>query len=767
MTTVTRRTIPRAIRHRRDLLVAVLMPLLIAGAWLLGHAGTAERTGAIPALIVNNDQMVEQTLPDGTKTPVVAGRLVVSRLTDPSQPTGFNWQLANADEAAHALEDGRAFVVLHIPADFSAQVASFSGGDPIQARLEITTAQHHDWASGAAVQAVQSALVAQFGTALTERIVAGLAEGMDETGAALQQAADGARQLEDGAKQLGDGIDQLETGQRQLADGADAAALGATQYADGVEQYADGADDLAAGTRAYTNGVDAYASGVRDYASGVKQLVSPIVQIADANSDKITQLRDADSVANDTDTLLKEAIASYRESRKAMGEDPQTTIDTFCSSLSDASEQERCRQALAGVTVDWDSTDQVVDSLDTERAGISETIRAAGGLGGIADRIDQFTNGARQLRDSSGQLIAGSDAIRTGGTDLADGADAFANGGDALASGGDELADGIQQLADGQRQAADGASKLSDGTDQLEDGAGSLADGLQDGADRASNAIKDPQRFASLVAHPVTSSVTATHNPGFPAVVASLILPAAMWLSVLAGGLIRRILPGEELSSTAPRGRIVRRALLRLGLPGAITGGILVAMAHLVMGFPPLMLPATVFIGLLVITTAAALALAFLALWGRRVGALASLTMIALELLAVRGFMPLELKLPIVSLLEPVASLALSSRVLQALAAGGAIESWMPALAGVMVWTALAVAFAFWSVRKRQQRSSTGGGGGVDPLLEVPNRADIDSEDADIEDGSDESDAWPAGNRGDARDADARVSALYEELGAP
>lgn len=765
MTNTTARTMPRVLRHRRDVLIAVLMPLLIAGAWLLGHAGVEDRTMAIPALIVNSDEMVEQTLPDGRTTPVVAGRLVVSRLTDPEQPTGFDWRLANEDEAAKALEDGSAYVVLRIPKDFSASVASFGGGNPVQARVSITTSQQHDWAAGAATQALHGAITAQFGTMLSEQIIGGIVDGMDDTGAALQQAADGARKLETGANQLGNGLDKLASGQSQLADGADAAATGTDQYVDGVERYVAGADSLASGTREYTDGVGEYANGVREYASGVQQFVSPVADLGDTYGDSIDELGQADALATEADQLLQDAITAYRTSRDTMGDDPAATIEAFCQSLPSQSEQDRCRTSLAGIDVDWQQADDAVDALETKRQRISDTLRAAGGLNGIADKITQFTDGASQLRDASGRLIDGSTTLASGGDALADGAETFADGGDALVSGGRDLSVGITQLADGQRQASDGATQLADGADKLAEGAGSLADGLQSGADRAKNAIKDPERFASLVAHPVASTVTAQHDPGFPAVIAATVIPGTLWLSVLVAGLIRRILPGEELRSTASRGRIVRRALLRLGGPGAIAGGVLVTVAHLVMGWPPIMIPASILVSFAVLATASALALASIALWGRRIGAIATIGLIGAQLLVTRGFMPLELKLPLAATLEPFAPIALAAKTLQAMAAGGALASWGPSLVGVLVWALLSAAAAMWAVQLRQGRSTVGDGD-TSPRVGIGTGGVSPDAEPGFDDESDDESWRPSTPSESSEHANRRVSELYEELGA-
>lgn len=740
-------------RTLRNLLIAILLPLALAAAYFAGHAGAETRTADIPAMIVNEDQMVDQTNVDGTVTPVVAGRLVVSRLTDPTQPTGFDWTLASREQAEQALEDGTASVVVIIPSDFSASVVSFGGGDPRRAHVELKTDQSHEWLAPFAGRILADSMVAQFGTQLTEQIVGGIVDGMDETGAALAQAADGARKLQDGASQLadggtqlalganqlGDGATQLADGQRQLADGADQAAAGATQYVDGVQQYVNGASALAsgahsyaAGVQQYVDGVGQYTSGVDQYASGVNQLVGPIAQIGDQYGPQLQQLPQLDVTGAQVDQAITGAGNAYEQAKSQANAsigDPNGTMAAFCATLP-ADQQAQCLAAIpqAG-QVDWSQADAAMSQLEANRTGIVSAIDGMGGMGGLAGQLGQLVSGAQQLRDAGAQVTSGSAQLRTGGQDLADGGDQyaagvdqFAAGGAPLVQGGRDLANGLTQLGDGQRLAADGAdqlasgatqlsdgaTQLSDGARQLADGAGQLADGLQQGADRASNAIKDPDAFADLVAHPVEARVTSAHDPGVGGVLAAVGIPAVIWLAALATTLRRRILAPDELATTASTSALVRRAADRLALPVGVVAGVLVLLAHLLLGVPWIAIGGTILAVAALAVAVIALHVLAIALWGRRTGALASIAAFVVQLLAVRGFVPLEIKAEWVQALAPVSPLAQATSALQALAAQGPLGSWAGPIAMLLVLAAVSIGAAWLAVSRRRQASVKG-----------------------------------------------------------
>ena len=68
------------------IIVGVLVvPLAVAGLVTGGLASANDRLDTVPALIVNNDQMVTATAADGTETQILAGRLLVTQLTDPDE----------------------------------------------------------------------------------------------------------------------------------------------------------------------------------------------------------------------------------------------------------------------------------------------------------------------------------------------------------------------------------------------------------------------------------------------------------------------------------------------------------------------------------------------------------------------------------------------------------------------------------------------------------------------------------------------------------
>ena len=87
----------------------VAVPLAVAGVVAGAIGGADDRLDAIPAIVVNDDEMVTITNADGTEQPVLAGRLLVTELTGGGE-TGFDWSISNDEEAAQHVTQHREVV---------------------------------------------------------------------------------------------------------------------------------------------------------------------------------------------------------------------------------------------------------------------------------------------------------------------------------------------------------------------------------------------------------------------------------------------------------------------------------------------------------------------------------------------------------------------------------------------------------------------------------------------------------------------------------
>lgn len=386
--------------RRRALAVAaaVLVPLAFTGLAAAAFAGGDEQPiSRIPAAVVNADQMVTTTAEDGTETPVLAGRQLVTELTAPDAE-GFDWRITNAEDAEQALADGDVQVVITVPEDFSAAILSTQGDDPRQAEIDIRTDDAHSYLSGPVAQAIGEGMVSAFGSTITEQVVGGLYGALGQVGGALGEAAGGAGQLADGAEQSAAGAQELASGSTASAAGAEQLAGGVAAYVGGAGQLAGGLGQLEQGLRGTpaAPGLPDAAAGVTAYTQGVSAISAQLDQAAAALA-----IDPLDPVALGTVQALAPALAQAAAQGPALSQ---------------------------GLTAAADGA-------------VSGAAQSAAGARELAAEGAQLTAGARELAGGLTQLSAGTGELATGLDTLADGSRELATGletGAAQVPSGDE-----------------------------------------------------------------------------------------------------------------------------------------------------------------------------------------------------------------------------------------------------------------------------------------------------------------------------------------
>lgn len=683
MTTRLQSLLGRTPRQRRTrfaalLAAVILVPLAVAGLVSGALGGAADRLETIPAVVVNDDEMVTTTTPDGTEQTVLAGRLLVTELTGDGG-AGFDWTITNDEEAAEKLASGEAYAVLTIPSDFSKSITSLSGEAPSAADLSIRTDDAHGYLAGAVAQSVGTAMSATFGQAITAQYLEGFYSNLATLGGSLGDAADGASELSSGAGSLADGVGQLSAGIAQAADGAADASAGAETYADGVGQFATGVGQ-------YTGGVDGIASGLgelqanaallselprgfRDYATGIRAAGTGLVNGTDDTPFGWSAYTNTASAAN----TQFQAIAAQIVAADASLTDEVAAIATQLGTLGATG-----APLVAG-------TQQAFDGL---AAGGDQSAEE------LEPKVAELQGGIAQLASGAAELAAGSAGLR-------DGANGLSTGADQLAGGMSELASGLEQLSTGASDAASGATQLADGTTQL-------ADGLGEGAEGASALTDiDAAETAGVVSRPVSVDSARDNEIGSVGeVIGILFAPIGLWIGALAMFLVFRPVTREVLRSTASAGGIVWRTLARASIVALAQAVAVVALLHAALGVSWSLLPQTLAFSALMAVVFTALH-AFLTTAFGRAGLLVSLVLLALQIAATGGLYPIEVLSAPFQAISPFLPLTWAVQGMQGIVAGvgGGIVG---GAAAVLALFGLAGVLLTWAVvaRRRGIRST-------------------------------------------------------------
>lgn len=397
----------RRIRTTRTLIVVFLVtPLLLATAWMWSMWDPSHYLSDIKLAVVNEDEGVTQ---DGVKAnygdDIVTGLLETDYL---------NFTETTAEEADAGLHDGDYMFVVSIPRNFSEQVITVIDPEPVQPSIVISYSDFY----GTNTPLLTSGVVPGIQQGVSQGIAEGYAQeildGMNQLGAGLQEAADGAFLVDDGARQLNEGAIEGIDGALQLDDGARQLHDGTTELLDGAYQLDDGIDQLRAGTREL-------GDGAAQIDAGVNQLTSLLIPL-------LRQVGDAAQV-----------LAPIANALETVGLHSQA---------------QQIRSLLA--SFDNSNPDAVANQLQMLEDGTAE-------LSWNLNAPDAPYNvGLSQLKDGTTQLVDGSQQLNEGTYLLKDGTGQLVDGTYELVEGTGMLKDGTAELYEGLAAGALEAPQIQD-----------------------------------------------------------------------------------------------------------------------------------------------------------------------------------------------------------------------------------------------------------------------------------------------------------------
>lgn len=557
----------------------LLLPLVIAGGFLLATWKSTDRLDRVQAAVVNLDKPV--TL---DKKLVPLGRQLAGGLVNgDDENDNFSWLLTDASDAASGLDSGRYAAVVTIPASFSALATSYSKNDDTaaQATLGVQTSQVSGLSDPVVGQAITAAATHALNNQLTEAYLDNIYVGFNDTGKQFANVADAAGKLSDGTKHLAKGLNQTSDGTTALADGLGQLDVGGANLAKGAKQLSTGTASLANGLDTFADRTAALPGGARKLATGTQQAADGADQLADGAAGLSA------GVATYQKELRRQAAAtaaSVKLPTQPSGAGP--SLPTTCPTTEPALTESQCQVFLQtlGTVVQQVGTaaQQAATQAATQAAayggaqGAAKALRgAAAGLSTKDPKTGQsllsgakgLASGQRQAADGLQQLANGTDSLADGLPAVSKGLRTTATGARKLSTGVTGLSDGITTYTDGVGQSAAGAKKLSAGVVKLADGGDQLADGttkLADGLDKGAKAIPSynkvtREKLSEVVTNPVT---TPRATSVFSDVATTTLLAVlALWIGGLASFVVLRAISGRVLASMKSSWRLAFEAL--------------------------------------------------------------------------------------------------------------------------------------------------------------------------------------------------------------
>jgi len=667
-----------------------IIPLLYSGLYLWSFWDPFDRMSNLPVALVNEDRPVKV---DGEE--LNAGAEITDELLDGGD---LNWKLMDAEEAEAGVADGRYYVSLTIPEDFSERLSlpGEDGAEPIPAMLEA----HYNDANGYIVRQLMSSAFKEVRSAAADSAVAKYLDsmfvGFNDIHEATEKAADGASQLADGASEAKDGSSQLADGTSDAKDGADELNGGLGDAKDGSSELSSGIDQLYEGSKTLADGAGTASDGVSDAVDKLDPLADEWIPVLREKAPEIESgaqdVADAASALSDALADLPDDSAQAAQSARDLSERIQTRLDA-------SPDLEQTDPDLYALLTDAkaaaDQAAKLNDFVQANRDGIStvkdDADTVASLASDLAEKAPDLADDAEDARDKVNELDDGLSQLAEGSRDLRDGLEEASGGAGDLDSGLGQLKDGSGQLSDGLGLLKDGSSDLDSGLGQLKDGSGELSDGLADGVEEIPTFDDDDRDSrGDMMSQPVRlSSATSNEAPNYGTGFAPFFIALSLWVGAMMVFMVLPPLSRRALASTAPSWRIALAGWVPALLIGVAQVVVSLAALHFLLGLQASRWAATA--GLLTLTVAA---YAAVVQWANArfgsAGRVVALVLLMLQLTSAGGTYPIETSPDFFQAISPYLPMSWVVSALRVLISGGDVSVVLGAC-GVL--TAYLVAF--------------------------------------------------------------------------
>lgn len=720
----------------------LIVPLMYGALYLWSNWDPYGQLDKVPVAVVNQDQ---PTVVDG-KT-VSAGDQFVDELR---QEQIFDWHFTDAADAADGLANGRYYLTITVPPDFSTNLASGSGDDPKRAVLLMHRDDVNGYVIGMLTASVQTKLESAIDKAAVGTYFDAVFGNLETIRSSLVQAAQGAGQItagltdaEKGAGDLNSGLTSAKTGSGQLVSGIDSAKSGtdkliagagtaksgADQLASGLATAKTGSADLASGLDKLKTGSAQVASGADQVAAGNKQLADTVVPVLDEVIPVLPKVTAAATeitgpvadltgmVAGDQDSLTVRTGKVQSDLDALAKAHPELAADPAFQSLQNSAKAVNDKAGQIGAATDKiaAAAKQVNDAAtainDNVKSGQSKLQQAKTQLTELADGSAQVASGAHELDN-------GLAAAQPGAHRLADGVSSAATGSATLAGGLGDLLDGLKQaqagltkLGDGARQldsglgsAVSGSAQLVQGLTKLHTGSAELAGKLTDGANRIpvlSGADQDAA--VQVLSQPADVQMTIDHPANYYGRgLAPFFFAIAIWVFGISVFLVMRPISGRMLAGRASALRLALAGWLPITALAVIGSLILLVVSWFTLGLDPVHVAAT--FGVVILAALCFSAIAYLLRVALGVvGSAATLVLLMVQLTSAGGLYPVETLPAPFQAIHPYIPMTYLIDALRITFTGGPIPHLWRDVAVLAGFTVVAVAAAVLVVARRKQ----------------------------------------------------------------
>ena len=276
----------------------MIIPMIYACVFLGSMWDPYGKTDQLPVAVVNNDKEVEYN--DSTMD---IGKQLSDKL---AKNDSMDFNIVSSSKAQKGLKDGKYYMIITIPENFSKNATTLLDDDPQTMMLTYTTNPQTNYIATKMDDSAMAKVKAEISSTVTKTYSKILFKNVKTLSKGFKTAADGSQKLSDGVNTAKDGNATITENLNTLASSA--------------LVFNDGADSLVKGLSAYTEGVSTAKAGAQQLDNNSAPLNNGAAQLKAGSSQLLSAVQAAEKQLGDGINASAGQLNTLTSSNKQMAE---------------------------------------------------------------------------------------------------------------------------------------------------------------------------------------------------------------------------------------------------------------------------------------------------------------------------------------------------------------------------------------------------------------------------------------------------------------
>lgn len=316
----------------------MIIPMIYACVFLGSMWDPYGNTDQLPVAVVNNDKEVEYN--DSTMD---IGKQLSDKL---AKNDSMDFNIVSSSKAQKGLKDGKYYMIITIPENFSKNATTLLDDDPQTMMLTYTTNPQTNYVATKMDDSAMAKVKAEISSTVTKTYSKILFKNVKTLSKGFKTAADGSQKLSDGVNTAKDGNATITENLNTLAssalvfnDGADSLVKGLSAYTEGVSTAKAGAQQLDNNSATLNNGAAQLKAGSSQLLSAVQAAEKQLGDGINASAGQLNTLTSSNKQMADSSKQLSAALTKIQgaiNSNNLVENDAQAAkkVDGMISTLS-------------------------------------------------------------------------------------------------------------------------------------------------------------------------------------------------------------------------------------------------------------------------------------------------------------------------------------------------------------------------------------------------------------------------------------------------